>query len=132
MSRTTRTRCAPVAECGAILRPAPARVVSDPDDRLAGALCGGLECDGIGDPDKRPPRRELAWNGLESNDMGIDDFMTFCRLLGAEPYIAVNTGLAKIFRTGEIVQIYSKYFSDIGFHPSGWLGAVFTFGGLPD
>jgi glutamate/aspartate transport system substrate-binding protein len=46
--------------------------------------------------------------------------------------LAVNTGLAKIFRTGEIVQIYSKYFSDIGFHPSGWLGAVFTFGGLPD
>ena len=46
--------------------------------------------------------------------------------------LAVNTGLAKIFRTGEIVRIYSKYFRDIGFHPSGWLGAVFTFGGLPD
>jgi alpha-N-arabinofuranosidase len=49
--------------------------------------------DGIGDRDKRPPRRELAWNGLESNDMGIDDFMTFCRLVGATPYLAVNSGL---------------------------------------
>ena len=48
--------------------------------------------DGIGDADKRPPRRELARHSLESNDMGIDDFMTFCRLIGAEPYIAVDSG----------------------------------------
>jgi alpha-N-arabinofuranosidase len=49
--------------------------------------------DGIGDRDRRPPRRELAWSGLESNDMGIDDFMTFCGLIGATPYLAVNSGL---------------------------------------
>jgi alpha-N-arabinofuranosidase len=48
--------------------------------------------DGIGDADKRPPRRELARHSLESNDMGIDDFMTFCRLVGAAPYIAVDSG----------------------------------------
>ena len=46
--------------------------------------------------------------------------------------LAVNTGLAKVFRSGEILQIYSKYFGDIGFRPSIWVGAVFTFGGLPD
>jgi alpha-N-arabinofuranosidase len=60
--------------------------------------------DGIGDSDKRPPRRELAWNGLESNDMGIDDFMTFCRLLDAEPYIAVNTGLGDAHSAAEEVE----------------------------
>ncbi len=60
--------------------------------------------DGIGDSDKRPPRRELAWNGLESNDMGIDDFMTFCRLLGAEPYIAVNAGLGDAHSAAEEVE----------------------------
>lgn len=60
--------------------------------------------DGIGDSDKRPPRRELAWNGLESNDMGLDDFMTFCRLLGAEPYIAVNTGLGDAHSAAEEVE----------------------------
>ncbi len=60
--------------------------------------------DGIGDPDKRPPRHELAWNGLESNDMGIDDFMTLCRLLGAEPYIAVNTGLGDAHSAAEEVE----------------------------
>ena len=60
--------------------------------------------DGIGDHDKRPPRREVAWNGTESNDMGIDDFMNFCRLIGAEPYIAVNSGLGDDHSAAEEVE----------------------------
>lgn len=48
--------------------------------------------DGIGDPDKRPPRKNPAWTGIEHNDMGLDEFMIFCRELKTEPYIAVNTG----------------------------------------
>ena len=48
--------------------------------------------DGIGERDKRPPRPALAWNALESNDFGIDEFIFFCRLLDTEPYIAVNSG----------------------------------------
>lgn len=60
--------------------------------------------DGLGDHDKRPPRRELAWNGTESNDMGIDDFMTFCRLIDAEPYIAVNSGLGDDHSAAEEVE----------------------------
>jgi alpha-N-arabinofuranosidase len=67
--------------------------------------------DGVGDSDKRPPRRELAWNGLESNDMGIDDFMTFCRLLGAEPYIAVNTGLGDAHSAAEEVEYVNGPFT---------------------
>ena len=35
--------------------------------------------DGIGDPDRRPPRKNPAWKGIESNDVGIDEFMTLCR-----------------------------------------------------
>jgi alpha-N-arabinofuranosidase len=60
--------------------------------------------DGIGDRDERPPRRELAWNGLESNDMGIDEFMTFCRLVGATPYLAVNSGLGDAHSAAEEVE----------------------------
>lgn len=60
--------------------------------------------DGIGDRDRRPPRRELAWNGMETNDMGIDDFMTFCRLIGAEPYLAVNSGLGDAHSAAEEVE----------------------------
>jgi len=49
--------------------------------------------DGLGDRDRRPPRKNPAWTGVEHNDFGLDEFMTFCRLLGTEPYIAVNSGL---------------------------------------
>ena len=44
--------------------------------------------DGIGDPDRRPPRKNPAWQGIEHNDFGIDEFMAFCRLLKTEPYIS--------------------------------------------
>jgi alpha-N-arabinofuranosidase len=49
--------------------------------------------DGIGNPDRRPPRKNPAWKGVEHNDVGIHEFMALCRLIGAEPYIAVNSGL---------------------------------------
>ena len=49
--------------------------------------------DGIGDPDRRPPRKNPAWKGVEHNDVGLHEFMDLCRLIGAEPYVAVNTGL---------------------------------------
>ncbi len=48
--------------------------------------------DGIGDSDRRPPRKNPAWRGIEHNDFGIQEFMNFCRLVGAEPYITVNSG----------------------------------------
>jgi alpha-N-arabinofuranosidase len=49
--------------------------------------------DGIGDRDRRPPRKNPAWKGIEHNDVGIHEFMAFCRLVGAEPLVVVNTGL---------------------------------------
>ena len=49
--------------------------------------------DGIGERDHRPPRWERAWNDVEDNDFGLDEFMSFCAEVGTEPYIAVNTGL---------------------------------------
>lgn len=48
--------------------------------------------DGIGDPDRRPPRWDRAWNAWEWNDFGTDEFIRFCREVGAEPYICANAG----------------------------------------
>ena len=31
--------------------------------------------DGIGDRDRRPPRKNPAWKGIEPNDVGLDEFM---------------------------------------------------------
>jgi alpha-N-arabinofuranosidase len=49
--------------------------------------------DGIGERDKRPPRKNPAWQGVEANDVGIHEFMRLCELINTEPYIAVNAGL---------------------------------------
>ncbi|MCG3126998.1 MAG: hypothetical protein CHACPFDD_01854 [Phycisphaerae bacterium] len=52
--------------------------------------------DGVGERDRRPPRKNPAWSGVEPNDVGIDEFMALCRLLETEAYIAVNTGLGSV------------------------------------
>ncbi len=44
--------------------------------------------DGIGAPAKRPQRAGF-WRG-EPNSFGTPEFMRFCRLAGAEPYLAAN------------------------------------------
>jgi alpha-N-arabinofuranosidase len=46
----------------------------------------------IGDPDKRPPVFDPVWRALQPNDIGTDEFMTLCKLLGVEPYITLNAG----------------------------------------
>ena len=48
--------------------------------------------DGIGDRDRRPPRTNPAWTGVEHNDFGMHEFIRFCRVIGTEPWITVNTG----------------------------------------
>jgi len=60
--------------------------------------------DGIGDRDKRPPRKNPAWKGVEHNDVGIHEFMELMDILGAEPYIAVNTGLGTVEEVAEEVE----------------------------
>jgi alpha-N-arabinofuranosidase len=48
--------------------------------------------DGIGPVAERPRRIDLAWGAVESNRVGTDEYLRYCRLLGAEPYITVNMG----------------------------------------
>ena len=48
--------------------------------------------DGLGDPDRRPPRKNPAWLGVEHNDVGLHEFLDFCRILGTDAYISVNSG----------------------------------------
>jgi alpha-N-arabinofuranosidase len=52
--------------------------------------------DGLGDRDRRPPRWERAWNDVEDNDFGLDEFVAFCREANTEPLIVANTGLGTI------------------------------------
>ena len=60
--------------------------------------------DGIGPRDKRPPRKNPAWTGVEHNDVGMHEFINFCRLLNTEPYIAVNAGLGSVGQARQQVE----------------------------
>jgi alpha-N-arabinofuranosidase len=46
--------------------------------------------DGIGPVAHRPVRRDLAWGALEPNTFGTEEFLEYCRRLGAEPYLNLN------------------------------------------
>jgi alpha-N-arabinofuranosidase len=60
--------------------------------------------DGIGPRDRRPPRKNPAWSGVENNDVGIHEFMALCSLIGTEPYIAVNAGLGGVQAAAQEVE----------------------------
>ena len=41
--------------------------------------------DGIGPRDRRPTMRDLAWQSLESNQFGTDEYIALCRKMGWTP-----------------------------------------------
>lgn len=47
---------------------------------------------GIGDRDQRPSYFDPAWKVWETNDVGTDEFMRLCQLVGCEPVLTVNMG----------------------------------------
>ena len=48
--------------------------------------------DGVGPQDRRPTVRELAWQSIEPNRFGTDEFMRLCRKMDWAPMLTVNLG----------------------------------------
>jgi alpha-N-arabinofuranosidase len=60
--------------------------------------------DSVGDIDKRTPMFDYAWNAMQTNDVGMDEFMTLCKLIDTEPYITVNAGFGDAHSAAEEVE----------------------------
>src|SRR4030042_3623809 len=60
--------------------------------------------DGMGAIDKRPAAYDFAWNTVEYNDVGPDEFLTLCSLLGIDPYICVNSGFGDAYSAAQWVE----------------------------
>ena len=60
--------------------------------------------DGIGDVDKRPPRSGDVERRGSPNDVGLHEFVAFCRLLGAEPDLTINSGFGSAREAAEEVE----------------------------
>jgi alpha-N-arabinofuranosidase len=61
--------------------------------------------DGVGPKDKRPTVLERAWNSLETNQFGTNDFIEWCRRVNAEPLLGFNLGTG----TAEHAVAYVEY-----------------------
>ena len=61
--------------------------------------------DGVGPKDQRPTVLDRAWNSLEPNQFGTNEFMDWCRLVGSEPLLGFNLGTG----TPEMAVAYVEY-----------------------
>ncbi len=50
--------------------------------------------DGVGPKDKRPTVLDRAWNTIETNQFGTNEFITWAREVGTEPLFGLNFGTA--------------------------------------
>jgi alpha-N-arabinofuranosidase len=48
--------------------------------------------DGIGPKSARPVVRELAWQSIEPNQVGTDEYISLCKKMGWAPMLTVNLG----------------------------------------
>jgi alpha-N-arabinofuranosidase len=60
--------------------------------------------DGIGDKSKRPRKLELAWNSIETNEVGIDEFQEWAKRVGSQVMMAVNLGTGTIQDAQNLVE----------------------------
>jgi alpha-N-arabinofuranosidase len=60
--------------------------------------------DGVGPRDQRPRRRDLAWQSIETNQFGTNEFIEFCKAVNAEPMFGVNMGTGTIQDAANLVE----------------------------
>ncbi len=61
--------------------------------------------DGVGPKSERPTVLERAWNSVETNQFGTNEFIAWCKLVGTEPLLATNLGTG----TPEMAAAYVEY-----------------------
>ncbi len=67
-------------------------------------LSGYNWLDGVGPKDQRPRRREMAWQSIETNQFGTNEFVEYCRATDMEPMLAVNLGTGTIADAAALVE----------------------------
>jgi alpha-L-arabinofuranosidase len=67
-------------------------------------LSGYNWLDGVGPKAQRPRRRELAWQSIETNQFGTNEFMDFCKKVDTAPMMAVNMGTGTIEQAAALVE----------------------------
>ena len=61
--------------------------------------------------DNRVTMLNLAWGMPEYNHFGTDEFLRFCKLIGAEPQIALNLGTGTPREAAEWVRYVNQHWN---------------------
>ncbi|MCL2202599.1 MAG: alpha-N-arabinofuranosidase [Defluviitaleaceae bacterium] len=73
--------------------------------------------DGIGPVAQRPKRLDLAWKTVESNEVGVHEFMNWAKMAGAEVNMAVNLGTRGLDAARDLLEYCNhpggSYWSDL-------------------
>lgn len=72
-------------------------------------VSGYLWEDGVGPVDQRPTRLDLAWRSIETNEFGLNEFMTWVSQLGAEPIMAINLGTRGVLEGAQVVEYANQH-----------------------
>ncbi len=59
---------------------------------------------GVGPKDQRPTVLERAWNSIETNQFGTNEFMEWCKLVQAEPLLGFNLGTGSAEMAAALVE----------------------------
>lgn len=60
--------------------------------------------DSVGPAELRPTRLDLAWRSIETNQFGLNEFMKWVDLVGAEPMMALNLGTRGVQEAAHLVE----------------------------
>ncbi len=60
--------------------------------------------DGVGPKANRPAVLDKAWNAINSNAFGTDEFLAWCRLVGTEPLLGLNLGTGTAEQAAALVE----------------------------
>ena len=73
--------------------------------------------DGIGPKENRPKRLDYAWQSIETNEVGIDEFVDWSKKAGVEVMAAVNLGTGTPQNAGYMMEYCNHpsgtYYSDL-------------------
>src|SRR5580765_976389 len=60
--------------------------------------------DGVGPRASRPAVLDRAWNSIETNQFGTNEFLAWCRMAGAEPLLGLNFGTGTAEKAAALVE----------------------------
>ena len=96
---------------------AMAKAMHTPLVRFGGNFTSGYHWkDGIGPEDRRVSMLNIAWGIPEYNTFGTDEFLDFCKLIEAEPQIALNLGSGTPQEAAEWVRYVNEKSKAGGLH----------------